>query len=87
MHLAVQVTKEFREKLVAGARKRLNICKDELRAVQNSYIKRVAEAEPPAGVSKDDVKEATAAIRLVTDTFLVLADQLLAAKSKELMGK
>ena len=83
----MQVTKEFREKLVAGARKRLNTCKDELRAVQNSYIKRVAEAEPPAGVSKDDVKEATAAIRLVTDTFLVSADQLLAAKSKELMGK
>ena len=81
------MNKEFREKLVVGARKKLNSTKDELRLVQNSYAKRMDEAGPPPGVSKDDVKEAVAAVRLVTESFISSADQLLVIKSKELMGK
>ena len=45
------------------------------------------EADPPPGVSMDDVKEAVAAVRLVTESFIASADQLLVIKSKELMGK
>ena len=81
------MNKEFREKLVVGARKKLNSTKDELRLVQNSYNKRMEEADPPPGVSMDDVKEAVAAVRLVTESFISSADQLLVIKSKELMGK
>jgi ribosome recycling factor len=81
------VTKELREKLVVGARNKLNSCKDCVRAVGNSYTKRAAEAAPPAGVSQDDLKEAAAAIRLVTDTFLARAEGLLATKARELTGK
>ena len=72
---------------MVGARKKLNSTKDELRLVQNSYTKRMEEADPPPGVSKDDVKEAVAAVRLVTEYFISSADQLLVIKSKELMGK
>ena len=72
---------------MVGARKKLNSTKDELRLVQNSYAKRMDEAGPPPGVSKDDVKEAVAAVRLVTESFISSADQLLVIKSKELMGK
>ena len=81
------MNKEFREKLVVGARKKLNSTKDEMRLVQNSYTKRMEEADPPPGVSMDDVKEAVAAVRLVTETFIASSDQLLVIKSKELMGK
>ena len=84
---ASQVNKEFREKLVAGARKKLNSTKDDLRSVQNLYTKRMDEADPPPGVSKDDVKEAVAAVRMITESFMASADQLLVIKTKELMGK
>jgi ribosome recycling factor len=84
---ASQVNKEFREKLVAGARKKLNSTKDELRSVQNLYTKRMDESDPPPGVSKDDVKEAVAAVRMITESFMASADQLLVIKTKELMGK
>ena len=84
---ASQVNKEFREKLVAGARKKLNSTKDDLRSVQNLYTKRMDEADPPPGVSKDDVKEAVADVRMITEYFMASADQLLVIKTKELMGK
>ena len=70
-----------------GARKKLNSAKDELRSVQNLHTKRMDESDPPPGVSKDDVKEAAAAVRLITESFIASADQLLAIKTKELMGK
>ena len=82
-----QVTREFREQLVSGARRRLHQAKDELRAVQNSHSRALAEAAPPPGVSRDDVQEAAAAVRLVTESFLAAADQLLVVKTRELMGK
>ena len=86
------MNKEFREKLVVGARKKLNSTKDELRSVQNLHTKRMEEwrsggVDPPPGVSKDDVKEAVAAVRLITESFIASADQLLVIKAKELMGK
>ena len=87
MSFVPQVNKEFREKLVVGARKKLNSSKDELRSVQNLYTKRMEESDPPPGVSKDDVKEAVTAVRLITESFIVAADHLLVIKTKELMGK
>eukprot|EP00092_Neocalanus_flemingeri_P024055 GFUD01026093.1.p1 GENE.GFUD01026093.1~~GFUD01026093.1.p1 ORF type:complete len:319 (+),score=111.30 GFUD01026093.1:40-996(+) len=82
-----RVTKEFREKLAGGARKKLNDCKDELRSIQNKYTKRVSEMELSGEVSKDDSKAAADLIKVITDNFLSAGDQLLVSKTKEVMGK
>ena len=82
-----KVTKEFREKLAAGARKKLNDCKDELRSIQNKYAKSVSEMELSGEVSKDDARAAIDLIKVITDNFLSAGDQLLVSKTKEVMGK
>ena len=82
-----KVTKEFREKLAAGARKKLNECKDELRSIQNKFIKIVGENELSDEVSKDDARAAVALIKIVTDHFISSADQILVTKTKEILGK
>jgi len=82
-----KVTKEFREKLAAGARKKLNDCKDELRSIQNKYAKGVGEMELSGKVSKDDARGAVDLIKIITDNFLSAGDQLLVSKTKEVMGK
>ena len=82
-----KVTKEFREKLAAGARKKLNECKDELRSIQNKYAKIVSERELSDEVSKDDARAAVAVIKVITDNFITAGDQLLMAKTNEILGK
>jgi len=82
-----KVTKEFREKLAAGARKKLNECKDELRSIQNKFIKKVGESELSDEVSKDDARAAVALIKIITDHFISSADQILVTKTKEILGK
>jgi len=82
-----KVTKEFREKLATGARKKLNECKDELRSIQNKFIKKVGENELSDEVSKDDARAAVALIKTITDHFISSADQILVTKTKEILGK
>jgi len=82
-----KVTKEFREKLAAGARKKLNECKDELRSIQNKYTKNVSERELSDEVSQDDARAAVSLIKMITDNFITAGDQLLMAKTNEILGK
>ena len=82
-----KVTKEFREKLAGGARKKLNECKDELRSIQNKYAKIVSERELSDEVSKDDARAAVSVIKGITDNFITTGDQLLIAKTNEILGK
>jgi ribosome recycling factor len=82
-----KVTKEFREKLAGGARKKLNECKDELRSIQNKYAKIVSERELSDEVSKDDARAAVAVTKVITDNFITAGDQLLMAKTNEILGK
>jgi len=82
-----KVTKEFREKLVNGAKKKLTDSKESLRKVQNKYTKSVSEDELSGKISKDDSRSANECIKIVTNHFMSLGDQLYAAKSKEVMGK
>ena len=82
-----KVTKEFREKLVMGARKKLIDTKEELRGVQNKYAKKVSEDELAGRVGKDAAKGTADLIRLVTSNFIAEADQLLSTKTKDLLGK
>jgi len=81
-----KVTKEFREKLSAGARKKLVECKDDLRKVQNRYIKFVGEEELSEKVTKDKARGSSDLIKLVTNNFIAKADQLFVIKSKEILG-
>ena len=82
-----KVTKEFREKLATGARKKLMECKDELRNIQNKYAKNVSERQLSDEVSEDDARAATALMKTITDSFISAADQLLVAKTNEILGK
>ena len=82
-----KVTKEFREKLAAGAKKKLTESKDSFRKVQNKYIKKVSESELSGEVSKDDARAASDAIKSITDNFMSLGDQLCANKCKDILGK
>ena len=82
-----KVTKEFREKLAAGAKKKLTESKDSFRKVQNKYIKKVSESELSGDVSKDDARAASDAIKSITDHFMSLSDQLCTNKCKDILGK
>jgi len=82
-----KVTKEFREKLATGARKKLMECKDELRNIQNKYAKNVSERQLSDEVSEDDARAATALMKTITDSFISVSDQLLVAKTNEILGK
>jgi len=82
-----KVTKEYREKLAGGARKKLNESKEDLRAAQNKFQKRTVDRGEGRGVSSDDLRAATDIIKAVTDHFMVVSDQLLQSKTKELLGK
>ena len=78
---------QFREKLAAGARKKLNECIDELRSIQNKYAKIISERELSDEVSKDDARAAVSVIKVITDNFITSGDQLLMAKTNEILGK
>ena len=82
-----KVTKEFREKLATGAKKKLTESKDSFRKVQNKFIKKVSESELSGDVSKDDARAASDAIKSITDNFMSLGDQLCANKCKDILGK
>jgi len=82
-----KVTKEFREKLAGGSKKRLTECKDDLRRVQNKFSKRVGEAELSGELTKEDARASLETIKSVTDHFFSLCDQLSSAKLKDILGK
>ena len=82
-----KVTKEFREKLAGGAKKKLNECKDELRKVQNKFAKQVSEKELSGAVAKDDARASSETIKAITDHFMAQGDQLLSSKTKDILGK
>ena len=64
-----KVTKEFREKLAGGAKKRLTNCKDELRKVQNKFSKQVSEKELSGDLDKEDARASTETIKTLTDHY------------------
>jgi len=82
-----KVTKEHRENLVNGAKKKMNESKNEVRRVQNKFSKIVGEDELADKVTKDDAKSAQETIKLIAEYFQGQAEQMLASKTKELLGK
>jgi ribosome recycling factor len=59
-----KVTKEYREKLAGGARKKLNETKEEMRSIQNNFQKMVAEREVKGGISSDNIKAAAELLKV-----------------------
>ena len=82
-----KVTKEFREELAGGAKKRLTNCKDDLRKVQNKFSKQVSEKELSGDLDKEDARASTETIKTLTDHFFSLGDQLCSSKIKDISGK
>jgi len=82
-----KVTREYREKLAGGARKKLNESKEDMRAVQNTFQKKTVDRGAGSGVSGDDLRTATEIIKAVTDHFMVTSDQMMQLKTRELLGK
>ena len=82
-----KVTKEFREKLAGGAKKKLTECKDDLRKVQNKYAKQVGEKELSGSLDREDARASIETIKSLTDHFFSLGDQLCHSKIKDISGK
>jgi len=82
-----KVTKEFRERLAGGAKKKLTECKDDLRKVQNKFSKKVSERELAGELLRDDCRASLETIKAVTDHFFMQGDQLSSAKLKDILGK
>ena len=82
-----KVTKEFREKLAGGAKKKLTESKDDLRKVQNKFSKQVSEKELSGSLDREDARASIETIKSVTDHFFSLADQLCLSKIKDISGK
>ena len=82
-----KVTKEFREKLAGGAKKKLTECKDDLRKVQNKFSKQVSEKELSETLDREDARASIETIKSLTDHFFSLVDQLCQSKIKDISGK
>ena len=82
-----KVTKEFREKLAGGAKKKLTECKDDLRKVQNKYAKQVGEKELSGSLDREDARASIETIKSLTDHFFSVGDQLCHSKIKDISGK
>jgi len=81
-----KVTKEYREKLVVGAKKKLNETKDELKKTKTKYEKLAEDASLNGGVSQDDARSANETIKVISENFLLEADNLYRIKAKELLS-
>ncbi|XP_023343360.1 ribosome-recycling factor, mitochondrial [Eurytemora carolleeae] len=82
-----KVTREHREHLAEGAKKKLNEFKADLRKVQTSAQRRVGEDELADKITKEDAKSAQETIKLIADHFQAQGEIMLVNKTKELLGK
>jgi len=82
-----KVTKEHRESLVNGAKKKLIECKNELKNIQNKYKRKVSDDELADKVDKENATAASETIRQISEHWQTNADQMLATKTKELLQK
>jgi len=81
-----KVTKEHRQNLAEGAKKKLNECKNNIKKIQNNHVKKVSEDELSDEITKEDSKAAQDTVKLISDHFQSQADALCATKIKDLLG-
>lgn len=80
-----KVTKEHRENLAKSAKGMCDKAKVNMRGIRSKYVSVVKKHKE--GTSKDTIFRIEKQIGQVTDTYNQDAEQLLAAKTKELLGK
>ncbi|XP_065219873.1 ribosome-recycling factor, mitochondrial [Planococcus citri] len=79
-----KVTREHRENLVKGAKTLLNKCKDNIRQVQNKYIKKLDQKQLE-GLSQDKAFLIKEQIMVLANQYMSLAEKMKDDKQKELM--
>ena len=85
MHPTCRVTKEHRENLAKTAKKLCNDTKLAIRNVRQKYVNHVKKRKE--GTSKDTIFQLEKQIQQIMEESNGSAEQLLAAKTKELLGK
>ncbi|RWS04315.1 ribosome-recycling factor-like protein [Dinothrombium tinctorium] len=80
-----KVTREHREALAKNAKQFLNKAKEDIRNIQNHYMK-IAKRQKDEGVSADLVFNVTENVKYMADKTFEQCDHLLQLKLKELLG-
>uniref|UniRef100_A0A8D8YGS7 Ribosome-recycling factor, mitochondrial n=2 Tax=Cacopsylla melanoneura TaxID=428564 RepID=A0A8D8YGS7_9HEMI len=81
-----KVTKEHRESLIKNAKTLFVKCKDNIRDVQNKYVKTIKNKEKSEGLSEDDVRSINSQLKLIADQYIDQAEKILNEKQQELKG-
>lgn len=79
-----KVTKEHREGLAKNAKALFIKCRDAMKDIQNTQIKKLKKQ---AKVSEDDLHNCQAQITALADMYIVQAEKLMEVKQNELLGK
>jgi len=82
-----KVTKEHRQNLADGAKKKLTESKNSIRKIQNTYTKKISEDENAQNITKDDSKAGQQTVHLISDYFQNAAESLCNTKTKELLAQ
>jgi len=82
-----KVTKEHRQNLADGAKKKLTESKNNIRKIQNTYTKKISEDENAENITKDDSKAGQQTVHLISEYFQSAAENLCNTKTKELLGQ
>lgn len=82
-----KVTKEHREGLIKNAKGLFVKCRDNIRDIQNKFVKTVKNKEKSEGLSQDDVRAVTEQLKILADQFIEQADKMTNEKQQELKGE
>ncbi|XP_037783900.1 ribosome-recycling factor, mitochondrial-like [Penaeus monodon] len=78
-----KVTKEHRENLAKSAKTLCNRCKEQLRDIQNRFIRKAKSKD--GEVSEDLLHDVQIKIREIAESYMQEADKMMTAKQKELL--
>eukprot|EP00088_Acartia_fossae_P067569 TRINITY_DN8448_c0_g3_i1.p1 TRINITY_DN8448_c0_g3~~TRINITY_DN8448_c0_g3_i1.p1 ORF type:complete len:178 (+),score=42.48 TRINITY_DN8448_c0_g3_i1:140-673(+) len=82
-----KITKEHRQNLAEGAKKKMTECKGNIKKIQNNFQKKVNDDELADKITKDDSRLALDTIKVIADHFQSQAEGLCATKTKDLLGQ
>lgn len=80
------LTEERRKDLVKQLHKKVEEARVEIRTLRRHAHEEMRSKEKGAGLSTDDVKRAEAQLQKLTDRYILVADEIGAAKEKEILA-
>ncbi|MGH2490010.1 MAG: ribosome recycling factor [Candidatus Limnocylindria bacterium] len=80
------LNEERRRDLVKQLHKKVEECRVEVRTLRRHAHEEMRAKEKSAGLSTDDVKRAEAQLQKLTDRYILIADEVGAAKEKEILA-